>query len=188
MASKNLKAVTATGSIVYCIVKREVDAFLLNDADGSFSAAPVDPYLALAEHAVILGLFEVFENRLMWDNGFYEVVFYNQTGGFPTPVADIVISNSLIYIKTDSEQTIADTLSQMDSIFAFIVSYRRILNSITDRFAVVEKQMTSMASDILDLQKAVSRISTTPARASQSQSESEREREYQRNRPRRRET
>jgi hypothetical protein len=69
----------ATGASVYCIVRREADGFMLDDADGTFSAAPADPYLALTEDAVIKGLYEVSESRTVWNQGRYKAFFYNQT-------------------------------------------------------------------------------------------------------------
>jgi hypothetical protein len=44
-----------TGKTVYAIIRREADSFRLNDADGAFATAPADPYLSLAEDAVIKG-------------------------------------------------------------------------------------------------------------------------------------
>lgn len=157
MAAKKLKAATTTAATVYCIIKREIDGYLLNDADGSFAAAPADPYLSLTEHATILGLYEVSESRTVWTTGFYELVFYKQSGGSPTPSADTVIKESLIYVKNDEEQTIANTLAETDKILAFIVSYRRILNELVDRISGLEKSVATMTIDIVELQKQAAR-------------------------------
>jgi hypothetical protein len=67
-----------TGSTVYCIIRREADLFLLDDADGAFAAFPTDPYLSLAEDSVIKGLYEVSESRMAWEPGRYKVFFYKQ--------------------------------------------------------------------------------------------------------------
>lgn len=78
----------ATAQTVYCIVRRESDGYLLNDADGAFAAAPSDPYVTLTEHATIKGLYEKSESRTAWEPDQYTVYVYDQTGGSPAPVSD----------------------------------------------------------------------------------------------------
>jgi hypothetical protein len=68
-----------TGSTVYCIIRREVDGYMLDDANGAFAAAPVDPYVSLTEDGTIKGLYEKSESRTAWEPGRYRVFFYNQT-------------------------------------------------------------------------------------------------------------
>jgi hypothetical protein len=68
-----------TASTVYAIVRREVDGYLMDDADGTFAAAPADPYVSLTEDAVIKGFYEVSESRTAWEPGWYKVFFYQQT-------------------------------------------------------------------------------------------------------------
>jgi len=77
-----------TGSTAYCIIRREVDGYLLNDADGAFANAPADPYDELAEDGTIKGFFEISESRAAWEPGFYKVFFYTQSGGSPAPTSD----------------------------------------------------------------------------------------------------
>jgi hypothetical protein len=77
-----------TGSTVYCIIRREVDGYLLNDADGAFAAAPADPYDELAEDGTIKGLYEISESRTAWEPGWYKVFFFKQAGGSPVPASD----------------------------------------------------------------------------------------------------
>lgn len=67
-----------TGNAVYCIIRREADGFLMNDVDGTFSAAPANPFLHLAEDSVIKGFYEVSESRVAWNDGAYKVFFYDQ--------------------------------------------------------------------------------------------------------------
>src|SRR3990172_3285973 len=66
---KILHAWSATGLTIYCIIRREVDNYRLNDAGGTFAASPADPYLSLVEDSVIKGLYEVEESRTAWDDG-----------------------------------------------------------------------------------------------------------------------
>lgn len=92
-----------TGKTLYAIVRREADSYRLSDADGTFAAAPADPYLSLTEDSVIKGMYEVDESRTAWDDGRYTVTIYRQAGGSPSPVADTVIGSGEIYIVSDSE-------------------------------------------------------------------------------------
>jgi len=77
-----------TGATVYCIIRREVDGYYLNDADGAFANAPADPFDELAEDATIKGLYEISESRTAWEPGFYKVFFFKQAGGSPVPASD----------------------------------------------------------------------------------------------------
>ena len=110
-----------TAKTVYAIIRREADSFRLNDADGAFATAPTDPYLSLAEDAVIKGLYEVSEARTAWNNGNYLVFIYRQTAGSPAPVDDIMIGSSKMEIVSDTEVDSADIViidGIVDSILA----------------------------------------------------------------------
>jgi hypothetical protein len=77
-----------TGSTVYCIIRREVDGYRMNDADGAFAAAPADPYVSLTEDSVLKGFYEKSESRTAWEPGWYKIFFYKQAGGAPAPASD----------------------------------------------------------------------------------------------------
>lgn len=94
---------SATGKTVYAIVKRESDGYILNDADGAFAAAPADPYLALAEHGTIKGLYEASEARTVWTNGKYTVMAYEQAGGSPAPTTDTKAASGEMKVESDIE-------------------------------------------------------------------------------------
>ncbi len=81
----------ATGAVAYCIIRREVDGYLLDDADGAFANAPADPFDELAEDATVKGLYEISESRTAWEPGSYKVFFYSQTGGSPAPASDTLV-------------------------------------------------------------------------------------------------
>lgn len=97
---------SATGKTIYCIVRRAVDGFLLDDADGSFGAAPADPYLALVEHATIKGLYEASESRSGWSDGKHELFAYEQAGGLPAPATDKQVGGGEMFIENDTEKTV----------------------------------------------------------------------------------
>lgn len=104
MADKKITiAYSETGLTVYCIVKRESDGYLLDDATGNFGASPADIYLALTEDTVIKGTYQVIENRSVWTDGKYTIVVYSQSGGSPSPVADQIIGSGIMAILSDVE-------------------------------------------------------------------------------------
>ena len=92
-----------TGLTVYCIIRREVDDFRMDDADGSFAASPADPYAGLIEDTVIKGRYELDEARTVWDNGRYTIAIYNQASGSPAPASDTIIGTGELSIKDDLE-------------------------------------------------------------------------------------
>jgi len=103
----NEKKITLTwaesGITIYCLVRRDADDYLLNDADGSFAAAPADKYLSMPEDAVITGLYEVSESRTVWNNGLYLALLYKQVGGSPDLANDTLIASGEMYIWSDVE-------------------------------------------------------------------------------------
>ena len=90
-----------TGNTVYCIIRREVDGYLLNDADGAFANAPADPYDELAEDGTIKGLYEISESRTAWEPGWYKVFFYDQAGGSPAPASDVLADSQDLMVVGD---------------------------------------------------------------------------------------
>jgi hypothetical protein len=107
----NVKRITvdygAKSQVVYAIIRREVDKYLLNDGTGAFASAPGDPYLSLTEDGTIRGRYEVDESRAAWDDGEYQLVAYNQVGGSPSPLADTMIGTGKMSIASDTETTLA---------------------------------------------------------------------------------
>jgi hypothetical protein len=94
-----------TGSTVYCIIRREVDGYYLNDADGAFANAPADPYDELAEDGTIKGLYEISESRTAWEPGWYKVFFYKQAGGAPAPASDTLPDSLDLFVVGDQITT-----------------------------------------------------------------------------------
>ena len=93
----------ATGLTVYCIIRREIDDFRMDDADGSFAETPADPYVSMTEDAVIKGRYELDESRTVWTAGRYSVAIYSQAGGSPSPASDTIIGTGEMAIKDDLE-------------------------------------------------------------------------------------
>lgn len=92
-----------TAETVYGIIERQIDSYRLNDVDGTFTAAPADPYASFTEHTIIKGEYNLSENRTVWDDGLYKCTMYEQAGGSPVPASDMVIAYQYMYIKDDAE-------------------------------------------------------------------------------------
>ena len=92
-----------TGKTVYCIIRREIDGYYLNDADGAFADAPADPYVALTEDGTIKGLYELSESRAAWNDGYYFWFTYRQTGVTRVPASDMLIYAYKMSILGDAE-------------------------------------------------------------------------------------
>jgi hypothetical protein len=110
----NDKHITATwgetGETLYAIIRRELDSYRLNDADGAFASAPADPFLSLTEDSVIKGLYEATEARAAWDDGYYTIMVYKQAGVTPVPLADTPVGTGRMYIEDDTE---TDAISKL---------------------------------------------------------------------------
>ncbi|MDP2689427.1 MAG: hypothetical protein Q8P48_04875 [Deltaproteobacteria bacterium] len=102
-----------TGKTVYAMVRREADGYRLDDGDGTFGAAPADPYLSLAEDATIKGRYEASEGRTVWTGGRYTIAVYKQAGGSPAPASDTIIGTGEMKVESDAEVT-EITLSEIE--------------------------------------------------------------------------
>ena len=113
----NIKKLTLdwsqTGVTIYCIIRREVDEYLLDDSDGNFVYGPADPYLSMAEDAIIKGRYEVEESRQAWDNGLYNIICYKQSGGSPSPSSDTIVGSEEMYIVGDLEVNQLESMVKM---------------------------------------------------------------------------
>ena len=96
--AKEIKASYAvTGVTIQVRIKREADGYLLNDADGTFAAAPGDSLVDLTEHATLKGLYEKSESRTAWNDGKYTVTAYVSTD------LNTIVASGQIYILGDKE-------------------------------------------------------------------------------------
>ena len=102
-AKKIISDWSETAKTVYCIIRREADSYLLNSVDGTFGAAPANPYLTLTENATIKGRYEASEARTVWTDGRYTIAVYKQAGASPAPVSDTVIGTGEMDIISDAE-------------------------------------------------------------------------------------
>jgi len=114
LAAKKITVGTQSAETVYCIIRRESDGYLLDDATGSFGAAPADPYVSLTEHSVIKGMYEKSESRSVWTDGFYTVTAYKQSAGSPVPASDNVLGIKSMYVKDDVELTSVEEMAAIN--------------------------------------------------------------------------
>ena len=138
-----------TGKTVYTIIRREADSYRLDDADGAFAAAPADPYLSLAEDAVIKGLYEVSEARAAWNDGNYFIFIYRQTGATPVPASDMMIGSSKMSIINDAEVVNVNVLTQSNIDFGALQKVS--LNAATPAVTVSDKAGFSLSATGADL-------------------------------------
>lgn len=109
--TKKISAVWATLETLYAIVIQDATGHRFNDADGTFSAAPADPYLALAEDGVAKGYYTAAESRQAWPDGKYAFVVYERLDISPDPALDMVIGVGELYIRGDVEVSLDDFVS-----------------------------------------------------------------------------
>lgn len=129
----NIKRISAdygvTAHVVYAIIRREVDKYLLDDSDGSFGAAPADPFVTLTEDGTIKGRYEKDESRTVWNDGTYDIVAYNQVGGSPSPVADTMVGIGTMSIVSDAEIELYNIYKYMGT-----AANLALVKAVTDKF------------------------------------------------------
>lgn len=91
------------GKTIYCTVKYQADDTVLDNDDGTFKAFGSVTTLEnpLTADANQTRLYEFSENRAVWSDGEYIVLFYLQAGGSPAIATDKIISAAVINIDTD---------------------------------------------------------------------------------------
>lgn len=151
----------ASGLTVYCIIRRETDDFRMNDADGSFAASPADPFVSMAEDAVIKGRYELDESRTVWTDGRYSVAIYNQVGGSPAPASDTIIGTGEMAIKDDLEVFLDIFIPTVAEIWAnatrTLTSFGTLVNDIWTNGT---RTLTSFGTLVADIWANVSRTLT----------------------------
>ncbi|MCK5614136.1 hypothetical protein KAR91_70380 [Candidatus Pacearchaeota archaeon] len=150
-----------SGLTVYCIIRRETDDFRMNDADGSFAVSPADPYVGMAEDAVIKGRYELDESRTVWDDGRYSVAIYNQAGGSPAPASDTIIGTGEMAIKDDLEVFLDIFIPTVAEIWAnatrTLTSFGTLVNDIWTNGT---RTLTTFGTLVADIWANVSRTLT----------------------------
>lgn len=87
-----------TGQTFFAKIRRRADLFWLNDANGAFAAAPADRLIAMTENVDEPGLYELFENRVPFLDGDYDVYCVDGT--------DTVKGSGYLPIVDDAEVTL----------------------------------------------------------------------------------
>lgn len=143
-AAKKLSGFRGTGVTIYAIVRREADSYRLNDADGTFAAAPADPYLSLAEDSVIKGFYEVSESRKVWNNGAYTLFLYQQAGGAPAPASDTLFDRQSLYINNDALASTAALLGESIAISGLVAQNKQVFDSLNQVLGQVRLMTTAL--------------------------------------------
>lgn len=114
---KKIISHTITGEDVYCIIERDSDGYLLNNADGVFASAPADPYIDLIEDGTIKGQYSKDESRAVWDDGKYNIKAFESVAGAGSenPTNDTGVSHGIMVIKNDLEVYLDATMRGTDS-------------------------------------------------------------------------
>lgn len=156
--SKTLRLFTDTGLTVYAVILRDVDGYYLNDADGSFAAAPSDRYLSLTEDATVKGLYTVSESRTAWDDGEYSVLGYEQSGGSPATASDFPLGSSTFALKDDAEVDLSDITLNTQGLMVLLSRLNTSLSQTSkDLLGAFEMGLGKIRPAILDLQQSLLR-------------------------------
>lgn len=158
MAAKKLSVLNETGKTVYAMVRRAADSYFLNDADGSFAAAPADPYLSLSENATLKALYEVSESRTVWDDGEYLAVYYAQLGGSPAPVTDEPLGSGVLFIVADAELTsdsVSDALQTVEVLVSRVSAAVKAFSK--ELVSALDPDLQKIRIAVLDLQQSLLR-------------------------------
>jgi hypothetical protein len=157
MAAKRIEAIADTGQTLYAVICRQADGYLMNAADGSFSAAPANIALSLTEDATAKGLYIASESRTTWDDGAYSIIPYIQTGGSPAAVSDIPGEAEILTVSDDAEVTLESIYGVASDL---AVTTQRPATAIAEIAAMVkalQTQTRAMLAHILDLEKKIRR-------------------------------
>jgi hypothetical protein len=147
MAAKYLVTTAPTGAIVYMTVRRLSDQWLLNDFDGTFAAAPADPYILLTEVGVEYGIYEKYEDRFPWTDGMYRVAFYKQEGTSPTPSYEAPpLTSQVFLIAGDAIFTPLQSASDIRFLVAASIQSRRDLGAILTALTSLNNKVRSIES------------------------------------------
>jgi hypothetical protein len=137
VVAKTITIGYVTGKTVYCMIRKDSNGYLLNDADGAFANAPADPYILLTEHATLKGMYTLVESRVAWADGIYTVAVYSTTGS-PSPAADSLIGLSEATISDDYlTGTGTNVLDEDLSIHTITGTTGAVLNVFATQYGIV---------------------------------------------------
>jgi hypothetical protein len=106
-----------TGITVYCMVTRDADGYFLRSSDGAFAfdGTGANSYNSLTEDSIVKGRYRLNESRTVWNDGLYLITIYKQVGGSPTPTSDTVIGTGNMYISSDTEVILDNSVATVGS-------------------------------------------------------------------------
>ena len=120
MATKLIEFTYNGNKNIYCIVKRKLDSYYLNNATGGFNSLPIaDMFLVLNEDVTVKGYYSNTEARTVWNSGVYLVMVYERFGGSPNLTIDMMLKSQEMFVFNDAEINIPVDLH--DSQFGRVV-------------------------------------------------------------------
>ena len=100
---KKMNFASNTVGTYYCVVRRDLDGWIMDSTDGIFYADPAAKFNTLAEDPVISKLYIFTESRQVWNDGFYQVFAYLQMGGSPDLDSDLLVGVGSATFESDVE-------------------------------------------------------------------------------------
>lgn len=138
MGAKVLGITAEVGSVVYATVTRMSDGFQMNDADGTFAAAPADVYVPLTENAVYRGLYTREESRQVWTDGAYRILFWIQEGAQPDLYLDgPPIASFEMHVRDDLELNFGVVDDDFDSVLTLSATINSTLNTVNTNVSTI---------------------------------------------------
>ncbi len=156
-----------TGLTLYCVIRREADGYLLNDADGAFANAPADPYIAMTEDGTLKGLYEKSEARAAWNDGVYTVMVYSQAGASPAPASDTVIGSGEFYIDTDTEVNTSTIKTNIDTISLAVTTIDTVVDTISLAATTIDTVVDMAEDTAKETQNASARVKASANKANE---------------------
>jgi hypothetical protein len=140
--TKRITTKAATGANVYAMITRMADGYRLNDATGSFSNAPADPYVAVTEDATEKGVYVLSESRSAWTDGRYRVTTYVRAGGAESPVADAPPIDAYEIVLSGDQVVGNDTINNMGIVIrSTVLGISKRIDDQAKQIAEVAKQL-----------------------------------------------
>lgn len=160
MADKLLGVTAESGDTVYCTVRRLSDNYLLNDADGSFAAAPSDYAVLLAEDLTEKGLFTRSEARQIWPNGSYRITFYRQAYVWPSPPADAPpLAAYEMQVRNDAEVTDGALSDSVAAVATLSTTINSTLNTVNTNVGTILTLLGgSTPEQVIDISEILKRV------------------------------
>lgn len=110
---KHLEAGALIGTTVVIRVRRMIDGYLIDGADGIFKASPGTNGLSASPYTQLPGIYYVDENRQKWDDGEYTIASYDDGGVLLGGPIQISLRGDEIIAPDDGIESLKDLSSEL---------------------------------------------------------------------------